>query len=153
MVKDNDAGDIPFFAMPVGILKSFHDEFEFLTGGKVASGILFRCGFRGGESVIEQLDLRAKMDERLGHMIRSIWAEVGLGRMLEVEIEDDSMELEIEDSVEAMAMGAAGKTVCDFTRGYLAGTVSELTKAKFHCDEDECISNGDEMCKFRLYQI
>jgi len=153
MADDKDVGDIPFFAMPVGILKSFHDEFEFLTGNKGASGILFRCGFRGGETVISKLELRAKMDEKLGHMVRSIWAEVGLGRMLDVAIEEDTMDLEIEDSVEARAMDRTGKNVCDFTRGYLAGTVSELTQTKYHCEEERCVSAGDDLCEFKLYQI
>jgi len=152
-MADDEVLDTPFFAMPIGILKSFHDEFEFLTGAKVASGILFRCGFRGGESEISKLELRADKDEKLGHIIRSIWAEIGLGRMLDIKLDDDIMELEIEESVEARAMERTGRNICDFNRGYLAGIVSELTQIKYHCEEERCVSAGDPICEFKLYQI
>ncbi len=153
-------GQIEFLVVPIDILKSFHDELGFLTGQRVAAGILYRCGSRGGSSVIEKFapELEKKgatfdFDDRLPVYIKAFWADMGLGDVLESAIDEEGLRLVIGRSVEADALGETGRHVCDYTRGYLAGTVSELLKRKFHCEETTCVSAGDEYCQFLIHEV
>jgi predicted hydrocarbon binding protein len=151
---------IELLVVPIDILKSFHDELDFLTGQKVAAGILYRCGARGGSSVIRKFapELKKKgatfaFDDRLPVYLKAFWADMGLGDVLASSYTDGELRLTIGRSVEANALGPTGRRVCDYTRGYLAGTVSELLGAKFHSEETSCVSAGDDHCEFQVTEV
>jgi len=136
--------------MPTEMLKSLHDEFAILAGEKIARSILFRCGFRGGESVTKRMGLTCGNGMSIGDMLLSLWIEIGLGRLRVLEEKEDELLIESEDSTEAIAMGKTGKEECDMTRGWLAGIVSMLTGKRFYCFEEKCASHGDKTCIYRV---
>ncbi len=141
---------VSFFIMPTEMLKSLHDEFASLAGEKIARSILFRCGFRGGESVTKRMGLSCDNGMGIGDMLLSLWIEIGLGRLRVLEETADEILIESEDSTESIAMGKTGKAECDMTRGWLSGIVSMLTGKRFYCYEEKCASKGDKTCVYRV---
>jgi predicted hydrocarbon binding protein len=87
---------------------------------------------------------------QLPKMLPNLWAEIGFGRMDLKKGRNEKYSLNLYESIEAEAMGEVGQPSCDFTRGYLAGIVSELSGKSYHCKEEKCVSHGDEHCRFLL---
>jgi predicted hydrocarbon binding protein len=148
---DYEAGiQAAFFIMPTQILKSLHDEFRELAGPDAERAILFRIGFASGEAVTRKINIEVNGDLTLPETLTSLWIEMGLGRIIVTELPEGRLHVECDGSTEALAMGQTGSPSCDLTRGYLAGTTSALTRKRYHCVEDGCVSAGKEVCTFEL---
>lgn len=147
---DPDERKATFFVMPSNALKSLRDELEILQGEEETAEILEHYGFRCGEGMIIDMDLKCDSLSDLTETLNILWAEIGLGRPeLEI-VSETEIHVKVWDSVEARSSGTnvAG---CDFTRGYLSGTASTLMGQGFRCVEDRCTSKGDSHCRYRLY--
>lgn len=141
-----DMGELAFVVIPIEVFRSLHEEFELLVGEKMAKGVLSRTGFRCGESVIKKMEISCESVDEIPEIVNKIGQEVGLGKFRVVAVEDDKIVIESEESTEANALGRTEKASCDFTRGYIAGTVSTLLGKRYYPTEEKCISKGDEMC-------
>lgn len=140
-----------FVFLPGEAIKSLRLELSNLLGEKLASGALFRFGFRCGEALIERAEPNEKGESGKQTDIAGIWEQTGLGNITgSKEISEEEIEIELEESTEARVMGNAGKPSCDYTRGYLAGIATGLWKKKFYCVESACISEGKGKCAFKL---
>jgi predicted hydrocarbon binding protein len=140
-----------FFIVPTDILQSLHEEFAALAGERSASGILYRTGFRCGQTVTSKMNFRLDEEGLLGDALTNLWIEIGLGRISSiVPGHEGTLRILSEESTEARAMGVVGKKVCDITTGYLAGTASALTGAEFVCEETRCYSGGSDRCEYIL---
>jgi predicted hydrocarbon binding protein len=140
-----------FFIVPTDILMSLHDEFSALAGERSASGILYRTGFRCGQTVTAKMNFSLDEEGQLGDALVNLWIEIGLGRISSIlPLDEGALKILSEESTEARAMGVVGKRVCDITTGYLAGTASALTGHDFLCEETRCYSSGAEQCEYIL---
>jgi predicted hydrocarbon binding protein len=140
-----------FFIVPTDILMSLHDEFSALAGERSASGILYRTGFRCGQTVTAKMNFKLDEESLLGDALVNLWIEIGLGRISSIaNVDDTTLRILSEESTEARAVGVVGKRVCDITTGYLAGTASALTGHDFVCEESRCYSDGAEECEYVL---
>jgi len=140
-----------FFIVPTDILQSLHDEFEALAGERSASSILYRTGYRCGQTVTSKMNFRLDEESLLGDALVNLWIEIGLGRISSiVPAGEGTLRIVSEESTEARAMGVVGKKVCDITTGYLAGTAAALTGRDFVCEETRCYSNRAEQCEYVL---
>ncbi len=140
-----------FFIVPTDILESLHEEFSALAGERSASGILYRTGYRCGQTVTAKMNFQLDDDSLLGDALTNLWIEIGLGRISSIQATDEgALRIVSDESTEARAVGRSGKKVCDITTGYLAGTASSLTGHDFVCEETRCYSNGAEQCEYIL---
>lgn len=140
-----------FIYLPEEAIKSLRTELSNLLGEKLASGVLFRFGFRCGEALMERTMSDANKEMGIGEALPDIWKQTGLGKIVKVEeISEEEVEIEQEGSTEARVLGSADEPSCDYTRGYLAGIATILTKKKFYCVETACISEGRDRCNFQL---
>ncbi len=137
-----------YFIMHGSALKDLRVELDNIVGESVAKGMLFRYGFRCGESLARSIEMRTSQT-RIAKVLPEVWAEVGLGR-IKVKRVKGGITATLEDAIEARANGAKGRASCDFTRGYLAGLASELTGCSYYCTEDRCASKGDDYCTYTL---
>ncbi len=137
--------------MPAEAINSLRSELSNLVGEKLAKGALFRFGYRCGEALIERVKPQDSTEKELSEVLPKVWGGTGLGKIVKIEeISDKEVIVEQEDSAEARAIGSAQMPVCDYTRGYLAGIANMLTKNKFYCVEEACISEGQNRCIFKL---
>jgi predicted hydrocarbon binding protein len=136
-----------FFVVPSEFMRGIRHELESMVGEGAGKEFLFRSGFRCGESMVKSLGLNNyKMPETL----ISLWAQTGFGRLKVVEMSVEHIEVQCEESTEAIAIGPTKGTVCDFTRGCLAGTISAIIGKDYYAVEKRCISVGDPHCVFTL---
>jgi predicted hydrocarbon binding protein len=139
-----------FFILPAEALITLRDELSPLANEDAIRAIMFRYGYRSGEACAQSMGIRTKNPKGLAQMLPGLWEEIGLGKLIIKKQKKEGMEIELDESIEANVIGDVGKTSCDFTRGYLAGTVSFLSGKRYHCKEDKCLSNGDSKCAFIL---
>lgn len=140
-----------FFIVPTDILEALHQEFSALAGERSSSGILYRTGYRCGQTVTAKMNFQLDDDGMLGDALTNLWIEIGLGRISSIIPTDEgALKIVSEESTEARSMGIVRKKVCDITTGYLAGTASALTGHDFVCEETRCFSNGAEQCEYIL---
>ena len=135
--------------MPSEAIRSLRLELSNLLGEKLAAGVLFRFGYRCGEALVEQAKSENPKDLNIESALPKIWKQTSLGKITKIEeTSEDEMEIIHEDSIEAKVQGTSESPSCDYTRGYLAGITSALTKKKFYCVETSCISGGNKSCTF-----
>ncbi|UCF08338.1 MAG: XylR N-terminal domain-containing protein [Thermoplasmata archaeon] len=140
-----------FVSMPGDAITSLRSELSNLLGERLASGVLFRFGYRCGEGLAERLSSKETGSDNATEILPKIWQRTGLGTISQIkEISEDEMEVEIAGSTEALALGSAEEPICDCTRGYLAGVANWLSKKRFYCVEESCLSQGQKTCTFRL---
>jgi len=130
----------PFFVMPGSALNDLREELE-LTEGANAVQTLQQFGYRAGVGLVRTLGLECTEPDELRDVIKQIWSETGLGR-LEVDlITENEMVISFVESMEA-----EGGHSCDFTRGYLTGIVSSMTKRRYDSKEVSCMADGAHRC-------
>lgn len=140
-----------FFIVPTDILESLHQEFSALAGERSASGILYRTGYRCGQTVTAKMNFQLDDESLLGDALTNLWIEIGLGRISSILPTDEgALRIVSDESTEARAVGRGAKKVCDITTGYLAGTAAALTGRDFVCEEVRCYAGGAEHCEYIL---
>ena len=97
------------------------------------------------------MDVNCKTFDEISENLPNLWIELGLGLIEIHKVEEDNITVVSSESKEALAMGTTGKTACYLTSGYLAGVISSLMGAKYHCEEVECLSAGNDQCKFEIH--
>jgi predicted hydrocarbon binding protein len=142
---------VAFFLMPVEILKGVHEELSEVLGPETASKVIYNCGFRSGEKIVNDMDISFPDLKTLCETLPELWLQMGMGNFKIEELNSDKLVLRCIESNEAEAQGNTGRNSCDLTSGYLAGMLSTIFEKKFTCREMECMSNGSENCLFELH--
>ena len=141
----------PVVSIPGDAINSLRLELSNLLGKKLAAGVLFRFGYHCGEALAGQYVPDVAAEVSIAKLLPEIWVHTGLGSIARVqEVSEDEMEVELEDSTEAVFAGTSFEPVCDYTRGYLAGVVNRVMKKKFYCIEASCLSEGAPRCTFQM---
>lgn len=148
---DSAPAEISHIALPSDAIRSLRLELQNLVGEKIASGVLFRFGYKCGEPLSEFEGSSDSKAKDFQDVLKKSWKQIGLGTIVKVErVSDEETIVTLENSTEALSIGESEGPICDFTRGYLAGMSSRLIGEKHHCVESECIAAGAENCKFHL---
>jgi predicted hydrocarbon binding protein len=136
--------------MPIELLKGLHEEISELLGNHVAPRVIYNCGFRSGQYIVNDMTIKFKDLDELKDKLPELWLQMGLGIFQVEKITEYEILLSCMESSEAVALGFTGKPSCDLTSGYLAGMISTIFGKKFKCEEKLCISKGDSNCLFEL---
>ena len=136
-----------FFVVPNEFMRGIRNELESMVSKGAGMEFLFRSGFRCGEAVVKMLKLD---DYKMPDILVSLWAQIGFGRLKVIDMSVEHIEVQCEESTEAIAIGPSKEPVCDFTRGCLAGTISSIVGKDYYAVEKRCIAMGDPHCVFSL---
>ncbi len=147
----HEVGDeASFFVMPGNALKSLQDELKMAIEDSVVSrGVMERFGYRSGEGMARNLKISTSGNSVhfICEMLPHLWAQSGFG-MLTVSCTDgETIEANLKNSVEVMLAGKQSLGTCNFTKGYIAGLISELLKRRYTGTEVQCVSKGANFCK------
>jgi predicted hydrocarbon binding protein len=148
--EENERVSTAFIIMPADALVTLREELTPLASEPAVKAILFRYGFRSGESFVSSMGIKVSSKKKLTEALSGLWDEIGLGRLSIKKSKKEEFKFILNESVEAEVMGDVGTASCDFTRGYLAGMVSYLSGKRYHSKEDKCASKGDNHCIFLL---
>jgi predicted hydrocarbon binding protein len=149
---ENIGKNTAFFILPAEALITLRHELSALADEAVIRAIMFRYGFRRGEACIQTMNIKSGEFKNPSKMLPELWEEIGLGKLILEKDESDGIQLKLTQSIEGDVMGESESASCDFTRGYLAGTISHLSGNMYHCKEKKCVSKGDSHCTFLLTQ-
>jgi hypothetical protein len=122
-----------FFVMPAQALTALERELSNLVPEEAVAGVLFRYGFRCGDTMAKGMELRTR-EPISPDLLKELWLQIGLGRMKSARWKHEGiMEVGIEDPLpDAEAMYPEG--AYPFHRGYLAGMLTGLTDGRYHCE-------------------
>lgn len=143
-VDDRSRG---FFVMYSEGVRALQKELNAVMGRDLGKSVLFRFGFRCGRMSAKELGLVGQGKKALSYL-NEAWIELGLARPVSIREKAGAVEVVLSSSLEASYEG----TGCDFTRGFLGGMYSEITRVPHHCAERECVSFGGEMCVFVIQE-
>jgi predicted hydrocarbon binding protein len=68
-------------------------------------------------------------------------------------VDEGGVAAEVSDTMESLAMGSVGEPSCHFTKGYIAGVVSELADKEYMTVEDQCVCEGHQKCVFTVVPL
>ena len=137
--------------MPIDVLRGIHEELQEHLGMIEASQLIYRCGYRSGNSVVKDMNIEFPDKETLSKSLPELWLQMGLGVIDIEKMETDEILLHCQESNEAVAQGNTGKKECDLTCGYLAGMMTTIMDSEFECVEERCVSEGNGgICVYRL---
>lgn len=145
--------EIPFVALPIDIFTSIREMLKEHGLEDKDEDFFKELGFRCGRAVVKRTGFTWESDEQLAAALVSLWAEVGIGRLTAKDVDKGGVAAEVTDSVESMALGNMGEPSCFFTRGYIAGVVSELSGREHMTVEDQCVCEGHQKCVFTVIPI
>lgn len=141
---------LAFFIMPGEALALLHDELEAVVGKKMSQEILYKYGYNCGKSITERLNLEKKSMKDVPIILTEIWSELGFGRITVISKDDDKIEVQITEGIEANALGYRTAPSCHFTRGYMAGVVSAIVNTRLYAVEEECVTSGSNFCRIKV---
>jgi predicted hydrocarbon binding protein len=145
--------EIPFVALPVDIFTGIR-EMLIEYGLKDKDEEFFeKLGNISGRAVVTRTGFTWESDEQLADALVSLWAEVGIGRLTAKDVDKGGVAAEVTDSVESLALGHVGEPSCFFTRGYIAGVVSQLSGKEHMTVEDQCVCEGHPKCVFTVIPL
>jgi len=142
-----------FFVMPGNALKSLHDELKIaIEDSEVSREVMERFGFRCGVGMAKNLKVSETENiQAVCDMLPHLWAQSGFGN-LSVECEEgiNVIKVTLDDSVEVISKGKEKKGTCNFTKGYIAGLISELLGVRYKGHETKCVATGFEHCELQF---
>jgi predicted hydrocarbon binding protein len=112
-----------------------------------------KLGIKCGHAVVQRTGFTWESDEQLADALVSMWAEVGIGRLRAKDVDKGGVAAEVTDTLESLALGNVGAASCHFTRGYIAGVVSELSGNEHMTVEDQCVCEGHQKCVFTVVPL
>ncbi len=123
-----------------GAIQELRRELLNLIGEEMAGAVLFRYGFRCGKLTAKNLGIRPEPHEIM-EFLRNMCAEAGIGDLSPLDVKDSYISLKVSRALDDED-GNGG----DFTRGYIAGALSEFSGKSFYCRKEGDIyylSEGD----------
>ncbi len=145
--------EIPFVALPVDIFTSIREMLKEHGLEDKDEDFFKELGVRCGKAVVRRTGFTWESDEQLADALVSLWAEVGIGRLHAKDVDKGGVAAEVTDTIESIALGNVGEPSCFFTRGYIAGVVSELSGREHMTVEDQCVCEGHQKCVFTVIPI
>jgi len=151
--RKGEEEELSFFVMPGNALKSLQDELKMaIEDDRVSRGVMERFGFRSGEGMAKNLrvsDTKSSISSAC-EMLPHLWAQSGFGSLTIECVEAETIEVRLEDSVEILPSGKQEKGTCNFTKGYIAGLISELLGKRYEGKELQCVSSGYDFCRLNF---
>ena len=145
--------EIPFVALPVDMFTAIGDMLGEYGLDDKSEEFFEKLGIKCGRAVVRRTGFTWESDEQLADALVSLWVEVGIGRLTAKDVDKGGVAAEVTDSVESLALGSVGEPSCFFTRGYIAGVVSELSGREHMTVEDQCVCEGHPKCVFTVIPL
>ena len=147
------SSEIPFVALPVDVFTAIREMLVEYGLSDKDEEFFKELGIRCGKAVVRRTGFKWESDDQLADALVSLWAEVGIGRLTAKDVDKGGVAAEVTDTVESLALGNVGDPSCFFTRGYIAGVVTELSGQEHMTVEDQCVCEGHQKCVFTVIPI
>lgn len=136
-----------FFVLSSEAIDALQDELYGVIGDELTRRVLYNFGFKSGYTASHGVEIEGGPKNPADY-IYELWMQMGVARPTAIEVQGTSIRLTVRETIES----GDGKNNCDFTRGFLAGLVTYIKGTLYRCEEDRCVSSGDEKYVFTAVQ-
>jgi uncharacterized protein len=121
-------------------------------GAEIASTILREAGWIAGREFCKnQLDVTLDFSPFIARLQRVLKEQkIGILRVEKVDMNAMAFTLTVSEDLDCSGLPVAGKTVCEYDEGFIAGILHAFTGKEFTATEVDCWATGDRTCRFSI---
>lgn len=144
-------GESAALVMPVELFGSLFDEIEKILTPSGFAAVFYTAGKKSGgymaELLAERHGLRGKS---LASALAQATQAIGWGKIedVQLDIERPFCRVKVRRCFEALLRGHRAEKMCHWTRGFVAGFLSEIIDDPLEATEVKCAAAGGELCEF-----
>ncbi len=144
------SGYLRYIIMPLREIQTLWDSFEEMISETGFSFVVYNAGKRSGRTCALWFKTKFKLEgEELLNAIKDYMRAIGMGivEFHDVNKETGTARVIIRDNFEGIKRRKP-RPACYYTRGYIAGILSEVFGKDVGVTEKKCVAAGDEYCEF-----
>jgi predicted hydrocarbon binding protein len=137
--------------MPAELFGSLLDEIEKILSPSGFAAVFYNAGKRSGAFITELVEKRFRLKgEPLKLALAQATQAIGWGQIehFDVNRQKFSAKIRMRMCFEALLRGRKQEKVCHWTRGFIAGFLSEVFQKPIDATELKCAAAGDRICEF-----
>jgi predicted hydrocarbon binding protein len=146
-------GESAATVMPVELFGSLFDEIERILTPSGFAAVFYNGGKKSGTFITRLLSKRYELKgESLTSAIIQATQAIGWGHIEQISIDEKRLvgKIRVQRCFEALLRGHREEKSCHWTRGFVAGFLSEVFGKSVEAIELKCLATGDEMCEFEV---
>lgn len=146
-------GDSPAMIMPVELFRSLFEEVENILQPSGFAAVFYNAGKEGGQQIATLLQQKYNLEnEQLINALVQLTKAIGWGQIDEIKIDMNRPYgiIKIRRCFESILQKRNKERGCHWTRGFLAGYLSQATKESLEAAELDCAKKQDEYCTFEV---
>jgi predicted hydrocarbon binding protein len=139
--------------LPIGMFWALWNGFERILRPSGLAAVLYDAGKKVGENAAKRLREMFKVQgEELIQALAQAGKATGWGvtEVRRIDMKKPSATIIVKDCFEAVAWRKKPYTVCHWTRGYLAGYMSNVFGNPVEAVETKCMAVGESYCEFKI---
>lgn len=146
-------GDSTAMIMPLELFGSLFEEIEKILTSSGFAAVFYGAGKKSGAHITELLGKKYGLSSEffVSALIQSTRA-LGWGQLEDVKLDlhRPFCSVKIRKCFEAVLKGSRREAACHWTRGFIAGFLSEVVGKPLEAIEVKCAASGDELCEFEV---
>ena len=141
--------------MPIELFSSLWEEIEKILTHSGFEAVFYNAGKKSGKQIAKLLSQRSTCDIREVEVMATTLIQatkaIGWGVVVSWKIDPESLsaEVEMKECFEAALRKNSNRKACHWTRGFIAGYISQLFGHPVETIETKCIAAGDKVCRFQ----
>jgi len=146
-------GESVAMVMPLELFGSLFDETEKILTPSGFAAVFYNAGKKSGAFIAELLAKRYELKgESLISALVQATRAIGWGQVENINVDREGLfgGVKVRRCFEALLRGTRKEKVCHWTRGFIAGFLSEVLGKPVEAVELKCAAAGDEMCEFEV---
>jgi predicted hydrocarbon binding protein len=146
-------GDSAAMVMPVELFGSLLDEIQKILTPSGFAAVFYNAGKKSGSFIAKLLSTRYGLSrESLTLALIQATKAIGWGQIEDFNMDGKALvgKVKVRMCFEALMRGRREEKVCHWSRGFVAGFLSEVVGKSVDAVETKCIATGDEICEFEV---
>jgi hypothetical protein len=146
-------GDSVATVMPIELFGSLFDEIERILTPSGFAAVFYNAGKKSGAFITGLLAKRYSLKEKsLVLALTQAAKAIGWGQIEDFDMNKKELiaKIKVRMCFEALLRGPKHERVCHWTRGFIAGFLSEVFGKSVDAVELKCAAVGDEICEFEV---
>lgn len=139
--------------MPIELFGSLFDEIEKILTSSGFAAVFYNAGKKSGAHISKLLSQRYRLKGKsLTLALMQATKAIGWGRIEYYDMDENGFfsRIKVQKCFEALLRPRRKENNCHWTRGFIAGFLSEVSGKSVEAVELKCVAAGDEICEFEI---
>jgi predicted hydrocarbon binding protein len=146
-------GESTAMVMPLELFGSLFDEIQKILTPSGFAAVFYNAGKKSGSSMARLLSIKYGLrgESLISALIQATKA-IGWGQIEDFDMNEKGLvgSVKVRMCFEALMRGHREEKVCHWSRGFVAGFLSQVVGKNVEAVETKCIATGDEICEFEV---